>query len=81
MPGPTAGPQPHCSLHLSGCMEGVQFWFPNAVDAGSATAARALYLLHLSRAEVTVAHHWQEQTTSPTAGLAVVVSSGCVRCR
>ncbi|MEU7553145.1 IclR family transcriptional regulator C-terminal domain-containing protein [Streptomyces sp. NPDC044571] len=53
-------------LHLSGRMEGAQFWFQYAAGAGSATAARALYLLHLSRAEVTIAHHWQEQTTSPT---------------
>ncbi|MFE5862168.1 hypothetical protein ACFQ77_16690, partial [Streptomyces virginiae] len=53
-------------LHLSGRMEGAQFWFQYAAGAGSATAARALYLLHLSRAEVTIAHHWQNQTTSPT---------------
>ncbi|MFD0723208.1 hypothetical protein [Streptomyces globosus] len=53
-------------LHLSGRMEGAQFWFQYAAGAGSATAARALYLLHLSRAEVTIAHHWQEQTTNPT---------------
>ncbi|WTH66332.1 hypothetical protein OHA89_40225 (plasmid) [Streptomyces sp. NBC_01546] len=52
-------------LHLSGRMEGAQFWFQYAAGAGSSTAARALYLLHLSRAEVTIAHHWQEQTTSP----------------
>ncbi len=50
-------------------MEDAQFWFPNAADAGSATDARALYLLHLSRVEVTVAHHWQEQTTCTDAEL------------
>ncbi|APU39260.1 hypothetical protein [Streptomyces sp. TN58] len=50
-------------------MEDAQFWFPNAADAGSATAACALYLLHLSRVEVTVAHHWQEQTTCTDAEL------------
>ncbi len=53
-------------LHLSGRMEGAQFWFQYAAGAGSATAARALYLLHLSRSEVTIAHHWQKQTTSTT---------------
>ncbi|MFE7093033.1 MULTISPECIES: IclR family transcriptional regulator domain-containing protein [Streptomyces] len=48
-------------LHLSGRMEAAQFWFQYAAGAGSDTAARALYLLHLSRAEITTAHHWRNQ--------------------
>ncbi|GAA3061858.1 hypothetical protein GCM10020254_02130 [Streptomyces goshikiensis] len=50
-----------CLLHLVGRMEGAQFWFQYAAGAGSRTAAVALYLLHLSRAEVSTARHWKRQ--------------------
>lgn len=52
-------------LHLSGRTEPAQFWFQYAAGAGSTTAARALYLLHLSRAEIATAHHWQNQPSWP----------------
>ncbi|WSC82193.1 helix-turn-helix domain-containing protein [Streptomyces virginiae] len=52
-------------LHLSGRGDGAQFWFQYAAGAGSDTAARALYLLHLSRAEISIARHWHEQPPTP----------------
>ncbi len=51
-------------LHLSGKLEGAQFWFQYAAGAGSRTAARCLYLLHLSRAEVSTARHWRDQAAT-----------------
>ncbi|GGZ08469.1 hypothetical protein GCM10010343_38400 [Streptomyces avidinii] len=50
-----------CLLHLADRMEGAQFWFQYAAGAGSRTAARCLYLLHLARAEVATARYWMRQ--------------------
>ncbi|MEJ8646217.1 hypothetical protein WKI68_43205 [Streptomyces sp. MS1.HAVA.3] len=50
-----------CLLHLADRMEGAQFWFQYAAGAGSQTAARCLYLHHLSRAEVATARYWKRQ--------------------
>ncbi|GGS30453.1 hypothetical protein Snoj_33780 [Streptomyces nojiriensis] len=50
-----------CLLHLADRMEDAQFWFQYAAGAGSQTAARCLYLLHLARAEVATARHWKGQ--------------------
>ncbi len=50
-----------CLLHLADRTEGAQFWFQYAAGAGSQTAARCLYLHHLSRAEVATARYWKHQ--------------------
>lgn len=61
-------------LHLGGRLEQAQFWFQYAAGADSHAAARCLYLLHLSRAEVTTARHWkrQMQQMTPEPGLPVL---------
>ncbi|GHI85305.1 hypothetical protein Sxan_26690 [Streptomyces xanthophaeus] len=48
-------------LHLADQLEEAQFWFQYAAGAGSRTAARCLYLHHLTRAEVRAARHWKDQ--------------------
>lgn len=48
-------------LYLGGRLEGAQFWFQYAAGAESTTAARCLYLLHLTRGEVRTARHWKQQ--------------------
>ncbi len=50
-----------CLLHLADRTEDAQFWFQYAAGAGSQTAARCLYLHHLSRAEVATARYWKRQ--------------------
>ncbi|MFI1177587.1 hypothetical protein [Streptomyces melanogenes] len=61
-------------LHLGGLLEQAQFWFQYAAGADSHAAARCLYLLHLSRAEVKTAQHWkrQMQQMAPDPGLPVL---------
>ncbi len=58
-------------LHLADRLDGAQFWFQYAAGAGSRTAARCLYLHHLSRAEIRAARHWKDQahTLPPDEGL------------
>ncbi|MFF4218644.1 hypothetical protein [Streptomyces nondiastaticus] len=50
-----------CLLHLAGRHEGAAFWWRFAAGAGSATAARCLYLHHLQHSERQAAQWWLQQ--------------------
>ncbi|MEU5190176.1 hypothetical protein AB0G83_23995 [Streptomyces klenkii] len=53
-----------CLLHLAGRHEGAAFWWRFAAGAGSATAARCLYLHHLEHSERQAAQWWLQQAAA-----------------
>ncbi|MFF7725284.1 hypothetical protein [Streptomyces sp. NPDC008001] len=53
-----------CLLHLAGRHEGAAFWWRFAAGAGSATAARCLYLHHLQHSERQAAQWWLQQAAA-----------------